>query len=249
MNNTIETILNHRSIRSFTDELLTAEEIDTLVKSAQAASTSSYVQAYSIIGVTDPEKKQKLAALAGNQPYVENNGHLFVFCADLYRHKKLAEEKGENITELLENTEMFMVSVIDAALAAQNVSVAAESMGLGICYIGGIRNELDQVTEVLGTPDHVLPLFGLVVGHPAHPSGQKPRLPKQAVYHENTYDTNEENFRSYMEEYDETISDYYDKRTNGKRVETWSDQILQFMKQKPRTYLNQYVKDKGFQKN
>ncbi len=50
---------------------------------------------------------------------------------------------------------MFMVSVIDAALAAQNVSVAAESMGLGICYIGGIRNELDQVTEVLGTPDHV----------------------------------------------------------------------------------------------
>ena len=63
MNNTIETILNHRSIRSFTDELLTAEEIDTLVKSAQAASTSSYVQAYSIIGVTDKEKKRKLAAL------------------------------------------------------------------------------------------------------------------------------------------------------------------------------------------
>lgn len=101
MNNTIETILNHRSIRSFTDELLTAEEIDTLVKSAQAASTSSYVQAYSIIGVTDKEKKRKLAALAGNQPYVENNGHLFVFCADLYRHKKLAEEKAKTLPSFL----------------------------------------------------------------------------------------------------------------------------------------------------
>ncbi|MDI6567160.1 nitroreductase family protein, partial [Bacillus subtilis] len=84
------------------------------------------------------------------------------------RHQKLAEEKGEHISELLENTDMFMVSLIDAALAAQNRSIAAESMGLGICYIGGIRNELDQVTEVLQTPDHVLPLVGLAVGHPAN---------------------------------------------------------------------------------
>lgn len=65
MNNTIETILNHRSIRSFTDQLLTAEEIDTLVKSAQAASTSSYVQAYSIIGVSDPEKNVSCPCLLG----------------------------------------------------------------------------------------------------------------------------------------------------------------------------------------
>ncbi|MEC1681316.1 oxygen-insensitive NADPH nitroreductase [Bacillus mojavensis] len=249
MNNTIETILNHRSIRSFTDQLLTAEEIDTLVKSAQAAPTSSYVQAYSIIGVSDPEKKRELSVLAGNQPYVEHNGHFFVFCADLYRHQKLAEEKGEHISELLENTEMFMVSLIDAALAAQNMSIAAESMGLGICYIGGIRNELDKVTEVLQTPDHVLPLFGLAVGHPANPSGKKPRLPKQAVYHENTYNVNDEDFRKHMSAYDKTISDYYRERTNGQRVETWSDQILNFMKQKPRTYLNDYVKKKGFNKN
>ncbi|MCY8485119.1 oxygen-insensitive NADPH nitroreductase [Bacillus atrophaeus] len=248
MNNTIETILNHRSIRSFTDQLLSSEEIHTLVESAQAASTSSYVQAYSIIGVSDQDKKRELSVLAGNQPYVEHNGHLFVFCADLYRHKALAEQKGEDITELLENTEMFMVSIIDAALAAQNMSIAAESMGLGICYIGGIRNELDKVTQVLETPGHVLPLFGLVVGHPANTSGKKPRLPKQAVYHENVYDSSEENFRKNMNEYDQTISNYYKERTNGQRVETWSDQILQFMKQKPRTYLNQYVKDKGFNK-
>ncbi|MFP6330576.1 oxygen-insensitive NADPH nitroreductase [Bacillus subtilis] len=249
MNNIIETILNHRSIRSFTDQLLTAEEIDTLVKSAQAASTSSYVQAYSIIGVSDPEKKRELSVLAGNQPYVEKNGHFFVFCADLYRHQKLAEEKGEHISELLENTEMFMVSLIDAALAAQNMSIAAESMGLGICYIGGIRNELDKVTEVLQTPDHVLPLFGLAVGHPANLSGKKPRLPKQAVYHENTYNVNTDDFRHTMNTYDKTISDYYRERTNGQREETWSDQILNFMKQKPRTYLNDYVKEKGFNKN
>ena len=65
-----------------------------------------------------------------------------------------------------------MVSVIDAALAAQNMSIAAESMGLGICYIGGIRNNLNEVSELLETPEYVLPLFGLVVGQPANPSAK-----------------------------------------------------------------------------
>lgn len=99
LNKTIETILNHRSIRSFTDERLTEEEVLTLIKSAQAASTSSYVQAYSIIGVTDQEKKAKLAELAGNQPYVEKNGHFFVFCADLKRHDHIAKRAGKNHQE------------------------------------------------------------------------------------------------------------------------------------------------------
>lgn len=114
MNKTIETILQHRSIRSFTDQRLTEEEIRVLVESAQSASTSSYIQAYSIIGVTDQSKKRELAALAGNQPYVEKNGHLFVFCADLYRHDKIAGNKGEDVKASLEGTETFMVSVIDS---------------------------------------------------------------------------------------------------------------------------------------
>lgn len=95
MNNTIETILNHRSIRSFTDQLLTAEEIDILVKSAQAASTSSYVQAYSIIGVSDPEKKRELSVLAGNQPYVENNGHFLYFARTCTATKNWLRKKAK----------------------------------------------------------------------------------------------------------------------------------------------------------
>lgn len=75
MNEMIETILNHRSVRSFKDEPLTEEQIKIIISSAQSASTSSYIQAYSIIGVTDKKKKKKLAELAGNQSYVELNGH------------------------------------------------------------------------------------------------------------------------------------------------------------------------------
>ncbi|MFN2744688.1 MULTISPECIES: oxygen-insensitive NADPH nitroreductase [Bacillus] len=248
MNQTIETILNHRSIRSFTDQPLTKEEVHLLVESAQSASTSSYIQAYSIIGVTDQTKKRELAALAGDQPYVEKNGHLFVFCADLYRHQKMAGEKGEDIQGSLESTETFMVSVIDAALAAQNMSIAAESMGLGICYIGGIRNALNKVAEVLGTPEYVLPLFGLVVGHPANPSAQKPRLPLEHIYHENTYDIDDERFHKQLHAYDETISNYYQNRTNGKRKDKWTEQIVQSLKEPKRTYMHDFVKEKGFNK-
>ncbi|MFJ5964203.1 oxygen-insensitive NADPH nitroreductase [Bacillus sp. NPDC093026] len=246
MNKTIETILNHRSIRSFTDERLTKEEVLTLVKSAQAASTSSNVQAYSIIGVTDQDKKAKLAELAGHQPYVENNGHLFVFCADLKRHEYIAQKAGKNHQEALENTEAFLISVIDAALAAQNVSVAAESMGLGICYIGGLRNQLVEVSDLLETPSYVLPLFGLVVGHPANQSSQKERLPIELIYHENTYQQDEAHLDRYLQEYDERMSRYYEKRTNGERKDTWSQQMIRSFSQPKRAYLDDFVKEKGF---
>ncbi|MGE6630456.1 oxygen-insensitive NADPH nitroreductase [Bacillus sp. NPDC077027] len=246
MNQTIETLLNHRSIRSFTDERLTKEEIHTLVKSAQAASTSSYVQAYSIIGVTDQKKKAKLAELAGNQPYVEKNGHLFVFCADLKRQDHIACKAGENNREAFENTEAFLISVIDAALAAQNMSVAAESMDLGICYIGGLRNQLVEVAELLNIPSYVLPLFGLVVGHPAKQSSKKERLPFGLIYHENTYQQDEAHIDRYLQEYDEQISRYYEERTNGERADTWSEQMVRGFSQPKREYISDFVKEKGF---
>lgn len=246
LNKTIETILNHRSIRSFTDERLTDEEVLTLIKSAQAASTSSYVQAYSIIGVTDQKKKAKLAELAGNQPYVEKNGHFFVFCADLKRHDYIAKKAGKNHQEALENTEAFLISVIDAALAAQNVSVAAESMGLGICYIGGLRNQLKEVSELLETPSYVLPLFGLTIGHPANQSSQKERLPVELIYHENTYQQDEAHVDRYLKEYDDRISSYYEERTNGERKDTWSEQMLRGFSQPKRAFLGDFVKEKGF---
>ena len=166
MNQTIETLLSHRSVRHFEEKPLSNEQIEMIVMSAQAASTSSNIQAYSIIGITDPEKKKKLAELAGNQSYVEKNGHFFVFCADLYRHEIVGEIENKDVMTSIESTEKFMVTLIDASLAAQNAAIAAESMGLGICYIGGIRNHLDEVCDLLKTPQRVIPLFGMAVGYP-----------------------------------------------------------------------------------
>jgi FMN reductase (NADPH) len=246
MNSTIETILAHKSVRKFKAEELAKEQIEILVKSAQAASTSSMIQAYTIIGVTDPEKKAKLAEIAGNQTYVEKNGHFFVFCADLYRHEVIGEKEGAEVTESLESTEKFMVAMIDAALAAQNASVAAESMGLGICYIGGIRNDLNAVSEVLQIPDRVIPLFGLAVGVPDEDNELKPRRPVTHVYHENTYRSDKETVSKELDEYDQTVSNYYRERTNGKREDTWSAQMARMLEGKKRMYMKEFVEKKKY---
>ncbi|MDF1510236.1 oxygen-insensitive NADPH nitroreductase [Robertmurraya sp. DFI.2.37] len=241
MNKVIETILNHRSIRKFEDKPLSKEQIEAIVASAQAASTSSFIQAYSIIGVTDKEKKKKLAELAGQQSYVEKNGHFFVFCADLYRHTLIGELEGKDVEPSLESTEKFMVALIDAALAAQNAAVAAESMGLGICYIGGIRNHLEEVVKLLKTPQRVIPLFGLAVGYPENLSAQKPRLPFKHLYHEDTYEVDTQTLIDELKEYNEIIKKYYLERTDGKRSDTWTEQMGTMLEKQSRMYMKDFV--------
>lgn len=241
MNKVVETILNHRSVRHFEEKPLTQEQIETIVSSAQAASTSSFLQAYSIIGVTDPEKKRRLAEIAGNQSYVAENGHFFVFCADLYRHKVIGDMENADIANSIESTEKFMVAAVDAALAAQNAALAAESMKLGICYIGGIRNDLEAVRDVLKTPEYVVPLFGMAVGYPSKLNDKKPRLPLQHVYMENEYTQDQVQYQKQLEEYNETISAYYAERTGGKRKDRWTSQVAAMHGKKARAYMKAFL--------
>ncbi len=246
MNSTIETMLNHRSIRKFKDTELTAKQVETIVKAAQSASTSSYVQAYSIIGVTDREKKRKLAEIAKGQEYVEKNGYFFVFCADLHRHEIIADRRDEQaVYENLETAESFMVTVIDTALAAQNAAVSAESMGLGICYIGGLRNDMEAVADILGLPNRTAPLFGMAIGYPDQEPGRKPRLPTDAVFHENKY-KDPGDIARLLDQYDREMQDYYIERTGGERNDTWSGMMARMFSVPKRTYIKSFLKQIGF---
>lgn len=248
MNQTIETILSHKSVRKFEDKALTNEQIKVIVQSAQAASTSSFVQAYSIIGVKNKEKKSRLAELAGNQPYVEDNGHFFIFCADFHRHVVIGDMEGTDVTASIESMEKFMVALIDASLAAQNATVAAESMGLGICYIGGIRSNIQEVAELLKMPAHTIPLFGLAVGYPAQDTGVKPRLPMKNIYHEDEYQQDEAVFNSQLEDYNKEISGYYNERTKGKRSDTWTSQMANMLRDPKRMHMKDFIEKQGFAK-
>lgn len=225
---------------------MTAEQIKTIVIAAQAAATSSFFQVYSIIGVEDKKKRAKLAELTGNQSHVEHCGHFFVFCADLYRHLLAGEMEGTDVGAALEETEKFMVGLIDTTLAAQNAVLAAESMGLGICYIGGIRNNLPEVCELLKIPDRVLPLFGLAVGYPDQEPGQKPRLPFEHIYHTDEYEQDKNKLKEQLEAYNQSITEYYEERTGGARTERWTEQIAGKIVRSRRQYIKQFLLAKRF---
>lgn len=246
MNETIETLLNHRSIREYKDIPLSQEQVELLVKCAQAAATSSFLQAYSIIGVTDMEKRKKLSEVGRSQQCIIDSGHFFVFCADLHRHDVAGEMHQTDVSESLDSTEAFMVALIDTSLAAQNMTTAAESMGLGICYIGGLRNDAEEVSRILGLPERVIPLFGLCVGYPDAEPEQKPRLPFEHIYHVNSYENDPSKTEAQLHSYDSFIRAYYETRTNGARIEGWTQQMAQNLSHSQRLYMKKFLKDKNY---
>jgi FMN reductase (NADPH) len=239
-NPTIHTLLNHRSIRKFKKQTLSEEQIKLLVECAQAASTSSFTQSFSIIGVEDPAIKKQLREISGDQPYVEENGYFFVFVADQYRNKQIGEQNGAD-TSVLDTTQRLTVALGDAAFAAQNMAVAAESMGLGICYIGSIQRDIEKTSKILQLPEYTFPVFGLAVGYPDQEPEKKPRLPFENIFHRNVYGrtTNEE----ALKQYDQQVASYYHTRTGGHRDETWTDQIAQGLSVPPRFALKPFLEN------
>jgi len=237
-NAVISTLLNHRSIRKFKPQPLSEEQIKLLVSCAQAASTSSFTQSFSIIGVEDPEIKKQLRAISGDQPYVEENGYFFVFVADQYRNKKIGDQNGAD-TSVLDTTQRLTVALGDAAFAAQNMAVAAESMGLGICYIGSIQRDIEKTAELLHLPDYTFPVFGLAVGYPDQNPEKRPRLPFENIFHRNVYE--EKGNEDALNQYDQKVADYYHTRTGGRRDETWTEQITHGLSVPPRLALKPFL--------
>ncbi len=188
VNAVIEHLLSHRSVRAYLPTPVPAGCLEALVAAAQSASTSSNLQVWSVVAIEDPERKAKLAALAGNQAHIRDVPLFLVWLADLARIDAVARAQGEQ-AEGLEFLEALLVGVIDAALAAQNAAVAIESMGLATVYIGGIRNKPEEVARELGLPPGVFPVFGMCVGYedPARPAAIKPRIAQPAVLHREQY--------------------------------------------------------------
>ncbi|GAA3410947.1 oxygen-insensitive NADPH nitroreductase [Paenibacillus hodogayensis] len=242
MNDIVDLLQRHRSIRQFKQEPVSEEALEAIVRSAQMASTSSNVQAYSVIAVTRAETKRALSVLAGNQRSVAECPVLLVWCADLRRNRLACEREGvEMVSDTMEN---FIVATVDTALAAQNAAIAAESLGLGIVYVGGLRNDLREVTRLLDVPELVYPVFGMCVGYPDHESSVRPRLPVRAVLHRESYDRAGQ--QEALEEYDQTTRDYYLERTKGKRATTWSQDMGEKFKRPARDYMRTYLEEQGF---
>ncbi len=221
----LDAMLNHRSVRHFLRDPLPANTVETLVAAAQSAPTSSNLQTWSVIAVESQGRREALANLVGPQKHLAVAPLVLVWLADLSRIERLGKAQGRHPVGL-HYLATFLMGVIDAALAAQNAVVAAEAMGLGTVYVGGMRNQPEEVAKVLGTPSNVFPVFGLVVGQPdpARPAQIKPRLPQSAVLHREQYqlpvDTQAEigNYNSHLRAF---------MRAQGMKEMDWSTQVVE----------------------
>ncbi|KPQ30503.1 MAG: nitroreductase [Marinobacter excellens HL-55] len=242
MNPTVELLKSHRSIRKFKDQQIPRELFENLIAAGQSAATSNHVQAYSIIHVVNPANRQRLAELAGGQPYIAESSDFLVFCADMKRSTEAAERAGADVVQGM--TEQLLVASIDAALMAQNVMIAAESSGLGGCYIGGIRNNPQEVSDLLKLPENVYPVFGLCLGYPDQKPEVKPRLPLAAILKQDYYDDAED--QALVADFDATMARYYSERTGGNKSTNWSEQLKPLFTTKLRAHMKDFLNKRGF---
>lgn len=242
LSETINIIQNHLSFRKYKPDDIPKEHIIEIIKSGQSAASSSFVQAYSVIQIKDKDKKEKISVLAGNQKYVSECPVFLLFCADLKRLEYACNKEGVEMQ--YDTAETFMVSVVDTALMAQNVLTAAESLGYGGCYIGGVRNNPEQISELVNLPDKVFPLFGLTLGIPDEDVEVKPRLPLSLILHEETYQT--DHYDQLLNQYDETMKSYYQTRTSNNKDTGWLKTIAKLYSEKRRVHMKGFLESKGF---
>ncbi len=183
---TLDLIHHHASIRRYRPDPVPTETVEAIVAAAQRTSTSSNLQMFSVVAVTDAAKRARLAQICGNQEHVAQAPLFLAWCADLARLDRACEMRGYvQVTEFVEN---FLVAAVDTAIASQTAALTAESLGLGICYIGSIRNDTATAIELLGLPRLVFPVVGMTVGWPAAEGQIRPRLAISAVLHWESYD-------------------------------------------------------------
>lgn len=237
MTPTIDLLCAHRSIRAFTERKITGEQRAAILAAAQSASSSSFLQCTSIVRISDPALRETLVTLSGGQKYVAQAAEFWVFCADFKRLQQICPDAQLGLAEQL------LLGCVDTALMAQNAITAAESLGFGGVFIGGIRNNIAEVTQQLGLPKYVLPLFGLCLGEPAQDPVFKPRMPATMLVHENQYQTLDP---AELEKYDRQLENYYLSRDSNRRVESWSDHIRKTLVKESRPFMLDYLRQQGW---
>lgn len=232
----------HCSVRHFRDEPIDEALLTSILESAQCAASSSFIQAYSIIRVSDPQARSTIAHAAGDQRWVEEAPAFFVLCADLLRTDHACRAAGLGVLE--GHTEHFIAALVDTALFAQNVVLAAESVGLGGVFIGGIRNDPQCIADTLSLPRLVFPAFGLCLGWPAGPCETKPRLPLASILHTDRYQ--QDSIDDDLLSYDDIMAEYYRARSTNQKESNWTEQTAAALQKKTRDHMLAFLQQQGF---
>ncbi len=242
---TLNLLNSHASVRKYQDVTLSKEQLHEIIHAGQHAASANFVQSYSVIHVTDKDKRAQLAELSHNPQQILTAGAVIVLCMDFYRVEKGAELLGKKID--YSHAESLLVGVTDVGLFAQNIAIAAESKGYGICYIGGVRNNPEEISDLLNLPDGVAPLYAMSIGVPDEANEVKPRLPIEAIIHENGYDV--DRYDNILPAYDKTMNDYYMKRGSNQKDAVWTDSMATFLGEPRRPHMKEFLKKRGFEFN
>ncbi len=239
---TRELLRSHSSVRKYTGEQISRETVIDLIETAQMAASSHFVQAYSVIWVTDEDKKKKLGELSRNEFQFQTAGASFLFCVDFKRLQVAGQKHGIDI--VTDSAENLLVGIVDVSLFAQNFVIAAEAKGYGICYIGGARSNPTEISELFNLPENVFPLFALTIGTPTKRNETKPRLPVAAVLHEDSYDTAK--YDTLLDDYDAMMESYYTSRSANQKTATWTKQMADYLIDQKRPFIKDYLAKQGF---
>jgi len=218
MNETMRIIQNHRSIRNFLDKDIDESILTEILKTSQAMPNSINGQQTSVIVIKDKATKAKIAELTGGQFWIEKAPVFLLFILDFYKTNLAAEKLG--LTQVIhESVEGTMAGTFDAGLNMAAAIISAESLGLGIVPIGGVRKNPKEIISLLNLPEYTFPAAGLAMGYPADMSHQKPRLPLETFRHNETYHT--DGLREAIDTYDKDMSVYLKEVGREKEVD-WS---------------------------
>jgi len=180
-----DTILDHRTIRKYKSDPIPHEILEYILEAGTRASTTGNMQVYSIVVTTDETVKEELSPCHFNQPMIKQAPVVLTFCADFNRFNKWCNLRGAEPG--YDNFLSFFTAAIDALLVAQNVCVAAEDAGLGICYLGTTTYMAGKIIDVLDLPKGVIPVTTVTLGYPDEQPELTDRLPLEAVIHYDKY--------------------------------------------------------------
>lgn len=217
----VDLMLRHRSVRAYAPGPLPEGLLQTLMAAGQSAANSSNMQSWSVVAITDPAQKDRLAALSQDQAYVRDCALFLCFIADTSRARRIAARGGLDLPSL-DYFETFLTAATDCAFAAQNMALAAESLGLGVCFIGALRNHPEDVARELGLPEGAAPVFGMCVGpeDPARVTAVKPRLPQRAVLHHGRYRADD---AAAVAAYDDALARHGER--SGRSLKSWTHRV------------------------
>lgn len=216
MNSTIDTLLNHRTIRQYQEKKIEEEKKEFILRSACNGSTMGNMQLYSIIVTEDKEMMRKAAPYHFNQPMATEAPLILTFCADFNRFNKYCKFRDADDTAY-NNMQSYHWAVTDALIAAQNACVAAESLGLGICWLGTITFNCHKFIEFFQLPQGVFPVASITFGYPVETPELTDKLPIEALIHSEVY-------HDYAEE---TINElYYEKEKHPNTIALYEENQL-----------------------